>query len=321
MNHQPYTVLNSIVKRELLILLCILNVILLFPGKAYAQTKPFGGKAGISLSLGTHHQRIGIIFGAYMLNDFIQFNTELRQYYTFRAPGPDHKGPELQFSLGPLFSWGAMDSLPNLFFHRVSNQTGKAHSLGYAFNLYWDKKNTSQRTGTIGFQAGSFELIHENDVFGNLRSDRYRTSALLIAWRTHHLRLGLNMVLWTGNTNSANTRKVRDHSFARFGYIDMSRAEYGHLSCGLLGIQAEYAFPYHQTGSITLGIDDERVRNFLQNKLAHDSWFLPEKLNRARNYHIPMIDADGKMYLYKPGQHIRPRRLLLDVSLNAGDFY
>ena len=299
----------------------MIAIILMIACQSSAQFTRMGGKVGLNIHFGTHFQRLGITAGAFYIHEFIQVNGMTGLDYYLKTPGPGGRGLEGILSLGTTFLWGKDSVVYNPFMHQVSNQSYKPYSVGYAMNVYGDMKKTSQRTGVLGFQWKEFEFIHENDVLGNLKTDKYRTSAFLLAYRYEDMRFGMSSVLWTGNTGSLRAKNVHDKSFARFGYIDMTDAEFGNISHGILGVQAEYAFYGHQVARASIGIDAEQVRNVLQNKLAHDSWFLPEKWNKQRNYHVPMIDTKGDIYLYKEGQQVRPPRLYIDLSMNPYQFY
>ncbi|WP_020531650.1 polymorphic toxin type 23 domain-containing protein [Flexithrix dorotheae] len=281
----------------------------------------FGGAAGISFNLGTHFQRAGLFLTGYYYHDFFQVNAQTRWFFTFRQLGPSGKGHEGQFNIGAVYAFGNYDQIQNPFLNSVSNQTGKKYSIGYSFNVYLDQLSTNQRTGTVGIQLDQVEVYHENDILGTPGSDRYRTSGILIAYRNDHTRIGINATFWTGNSDSGKAIKVEDNTFARFGYTDLTHAEYGEYSNGLLSLQVEHVFPYAQQGRMNIGIDSEHVRNFLQNKVMHDLYFWPEKWNPAKNYHIPMVDTEGKPYLYKENQGVKSDRFLFDLSLNPTLFY
>ena len=70
-----------------------------------------------------------------------------------------------------------------------------------------------------------------------------------------------------------------------------------------------------------MGIDAEQVRNFFQNKLVHELFFSPKKGRWRGGADLPMIDSEGKMYLYKKDQKIRPGRFYYNLFANPGLFY
>ena len=284
-------------------------------------TEDFGGSGGITFNLGTHFQRVGVFVAGYYYHNFFQLNAQARWYFNFKNLGPPLKGHEGQFSLGTVFSMGEYDEEQNPFISSVGNQTGRKYSIGYAYNFYLDQRETSQSTGTIGVQLNRVDIIVENDILGSLGSDRYRTSGIFLGYRIDDYRMGLNTTFWMGNADSPKVKKIRDNSFARFGYKDLSEAEYGKYSHGLLSVQLEHVFPHSQTGRLNLGLDSEHVRNYVQNKVMHDLYFWPEKWNPARNYHVPMLDSDGFPYTYQPEQEVKPTIFFFDASLNPPYFY
>lgn len=284
-------------------------------------TEDFGGSGGITFNLGTHYQRVGLFVAGYYYHNFFQLNAQARWHFNIKNLGPPLKGHEGQFGLGTVFSMGGYDEERNPFIGLVGNQTGRKYSVGYAYNIYIDQIETSQRTGTIGLQLNRVDIIVENDILGSLGSDRYRTSGIYVGYRIDDYRMGLNTTFWIGNADSPKVKKVRDNSFARYGYKDLSEAENGKYSNGLLSVQLEHVFPYSQTGRLNLGVDSEHVRNYVQNKVMHDLNFWPEKWNPAHNYHVPMLDTNGFPYTYQTHQQVKPLIFYFDASLNPTYFY
>ena len=281
---------------------------------------PYGLNGGLMFSLGTHFQRVGLFVSGYYHVDYVQFNARLGVLYHFKGLGPAG-GIEKQVNIGPLLALGKKDSLPDLFTGPVGNQTGRPYSIGYSYNMYFDRQNTSQRTGTIGLGAGKWGLVHENDLLASPGSDKYRTAAIMLYYTEGRQRVALQSILYTGNINSPGAKRVRGSSFARYGYIDLSETEHGKYSHGILSLGYSYLFPYQQVGRVALGIDSEHIRNGIQNKFMHDLYFVPEKWNKAHNLHLPMVTKDGKAYLYLPDQQLREARFFADISANGSLFY
>jgi hypothetical protein len=71
----------------------------------------------------------------------------------------------------------------------------------------------------------------------------------------------------------------------------------------------------------SIGADAEQIRNALQNRVMHDLIFTPEKWHLSNNAHIPMIDSEGNMYLYKDDQQIRKPSFYFNLFLNPSVFY
>ena len=70
-----------------------------------------------------------------------------------------------------------------------------------------------------------------------------------------------------------------------------------------------------------VGVDSEKVRHFVQNKVFHDAYFLPRFMNKTKNLHLPMKTNDGKNYLFKEGQTLRPNQFVWQFSLNPSSLY
>jgi hypothetical protein len=131
----------------------------------------------------------------------------------------------------------------------------------------------------------------------------------------------LNNTLWTGNGNDKNVKTIRESDFARFGYKDLSEARHGQYAHGLLSAQWDQAFSYGQTARLNVGGDAEQIRNVFQNKIMHDMYLWPAKWNSAKNPHVPMLDSEGKPYLYKEGQQVRKAKFYFNLGLNECGYY
>jgi len=294
------------------------------PGSACCDSgdeNEFGGMVGVCLTFGSHVNRLGVVAKAYYAGSQFQANTELGVHYNFSAFGPPLAGPEARASLGGVFAWGDTDVADNLFLSSVSNQTGHKYSLAYAYNYYWDRIGTSQPTGTIALQWDAVHLISENDILAGRGGDKYRTGAATVAYRTEKAQSAIKTVLWTGNTGK-NTRKVKDAAYpSRFGYRDMRDAPHGTHSHGVLSAQVQYVWHGFQTIGAEIGLDSEKIRHMVQNKLIHDMVYLPDRWVTTQNPHVPMRDAQGGQYLFREGQTIKPAEPFVAVSMNPSLFY
>jgi len=278
----------------------------------------YGLNIGLHLAAGTHFDGLGISCNAYYVHNDFQVNPGFKIYYNLKNIGPSKKYIEFAPSLGLIFSFGIKDSIKNLFFSPLGNQTGKKSSIGYAFNYYLNNIKTSQATGSVSFQFGNFQIISEDDVFAGGIRDEFRTGSGLIQYRDKNFQYGINFIGWTGIRGD----HVDDPNYpSRNGYMDMSHSLYGNVSAGILSAQVQYAAPYGQIIQGNAGIDEERVRNFFQNKLIHRFFFLPKNNQWRGGSDLPMIDSGGKMYLYKKGQKIRPARSYFNLFTNPNLFY
>jgi len=286
------------------------------------QQDNFGATIGLTVNFGTHVNRIGAQFQGYYRKDFAQINVGLRGFYNFTSLGPKIKRPELQTTTGIVIGYGNRDSTDNNFLHTVSNQTYRNYSVGYAYNFYFENQ-TKQRSGTIGVSFGEVEFIVENDAFSFQGKDRYRTGGLLLSYRMMDTRIVLNSTLWHGHTHGKKVIRVRDVANfpSRHGYKDLSNAKFGKISHGILAVQIERSLDYAQTARIGFGIDSERVRHFLQNRLVHDLFIFPVDNAKYQNPHYPMLDEEGMPYLFRSDQVLKPLRYFFEVGLNSGMFY
>ena len=284
----------------------------------------FGGTAGLSFNFGTSVNRIGIIGSGFYLSDFVQINLQLKGTYNFSnlGPRPAIPGWEFQGSLGALLGFGPPTGRINPFLTPVSNQTGRFYAVAYAYNIYFDQMETSQRSGTIALHIQRFSAITENDALSGELSDRYRTGALLISYQTDSTEFGLSTVLWTGDAQSKGVKRVRETKYpSRYGYKDLSEGKYGKFSHGILTAQIKQELPFGQIAQANIGFDAERVRHVFQNKFIHDMYFIPRGIVKVRNPHYPMLADDGEPYLFLDSQKIRKARLYINVGMNTGVFY
>lgn len=282
-----------------------------------------GGTIGLSLSLGSTQNSLGIIIKAYYFRQQVQFNFQTRWRYNITTYGPPRllSGAEVQTNYGLMFGWGKQVKTHEYqFLMPFGNQMQRLNSIGYVFNVYHDHIKTSQTTGTIAFQANRVWLLTENDALGDMAVDKFRTGGVWIAYRLDNTILALNTRLWTGNSNHTPIIKSKDYP-AQYGYRDISGTTYGRFSHGILTLQVLQALPYGQLAGGEIGLDSERIRHFLQNKLMHDLYFVPKKWNPSQNPHVPMLDADGLPYLFKPGQKLKPTQGVLHFTLNPYLFY
>jgi hypothetical protein len=274
---------------------------------------------GVISALGNRFQRIGITAQAYYYHDFAQVNAEVRVYHNFRNLGPTGHYNELVTSAGLVIGYGAQRQEHNPFLSTIANQTRYARSVGYSYNIYFNKIGTTQQTGTIALQFGKVSIISENDIFARPELDRFRTGGVLVQYQySNQYQLAINCTMWTGQMGN---RITTDTSFPFIGYMDTTNGVYTNYSHGMLSGQCKAVLNYGQNVQANLGIDAEQVRNFIQNRLIHDMPFLPRKWRNTKNCHIPMLDTAGNQYLYRPGQKIRPVKPYWNAFSGAGVFY
>ncbi|MGH1336929.1 MAG: polymorphic toxin type 23 domain-containing protein [Aureispira sp.] len=307
-------------------LLFVLFVLFVLSSAERAQSqvdwfpKGWGTQVGVSIGLGTHHSRIGLLARAFAHWEHIQVNLELAGFYQAQALGTQTQGFEGQFRAGVLGTWGHKNTFwENPFLRVTGNQTNRPYAVGYSFNGYWDNQKTSQCTGTFALQIRQFHLLMENDFLAFLNQDKYRTGALGLYFQQGSWQLALQQVSWTADPYAHGTRTITNDSIyknqAKYGYRAMSGVRYSNRSAGVLRLKAVYHSPWaDQEIGASLGIDAEQVRHGLQNKTIHDSFLL-------KNPHIPMIDSQGNAYLYQTGQKIRAPRFYGHALLNPLSLY
>jgi len=302
----------------------VVYIVLFWYVKAQLPLIPFqdgGLQAGICFSAGSHLLRAGIWVQGYYVRDVFEAKAEARFYMNYKSWGPGGSFFECQISPAIQMGFDKKDStFFSPFFFIYSPHTGRKCHVGYAMNFYGDSRRTSQRTGTIWFNSGFFTFFSENDLLAQRMLDRYRTGSFGISWRYQVWEWAITSVLWTGKWGST----VRtEHPHFRLGcYLDTTGGILTRYSHGILQVKGNYSGPYGQTFSAGAGIDAERIRDVIQNKLIHDMVFLPKSwLKKSRNCHIPMLDQNGEPYLFRKDQKIKKPKVFLNAGLNESIFY
>lgn len=284
-----------------------------------------GATGGISLSFGTKVKRLGVFFDASNEGRLI-INGGIRWYYCLDNLGPIGKRWESQLYFGGGYALGARRS-ERLWYQRFVNHPVENHSqyessIAIAYLIYMDNIGTSQNTGQIGLQIQDFSLITENDIFAGGGTDKFRTGAFMLSYRYEDTVFGLSNILWTGDPKGKGYQRLKDEHYpSRFGYFNGSSCS--HLGCshGILVLQITQLLPYHQNIRIRLGIDSERIRNFVQNKVIHDMPFLPKSWIVHENPHIPMISKTGEAFLFQEDQELRASKFFYTFGANEPSFY
>lgn len=297
--------------------------LLLFLSQSLSAQINWGWTGGLSFNIGNKVKRVGLQGGLFLHHDFIQVNIQAATYHHFNGWGPDLSRQEGQLALGILGCWGkAQEDRQNPFIQILSNQTQRPYSVGYAYKWYWDNIHTSQKTGFFAIGIQSFHLISENDAFIGKGTDKFRTGSITFQYYHDHTLFALNNIMWTGDPKYIKTKRVKGTRYpARFGYFDLSQALYGKFSHGVLALQITQHLPYQQNARLSLGVDAEQIRHFVQNQLIHDMPFVPQRWNKAENAHYPMLDTNGNAYLFEEDQRIRPARFYWELGLNGTLFY
>ena len=279
-----------------------------------------GIRAGLTFNFGSHLQRMGLYASAFYETDNMAFTCHWDHKYTLKSYGPPISGYEMLLSFGANvgFLKSTKDFGGQVYAPTLTNYEYK---LAYTYNWYFNKMGTQQPTGTIGIRFKHIEFVHENDILGKPRSDKFRTAALALIYHDDNMVYGISSALWTGDKDHENARRIDDTSFARFGYIDLSETPYGGSSHGALSVFTKRDLGFGNVITGAVGIDHDMVRDAIQNKFFHDMWFYPEQWNKAKNRHIPMVDVEGKAYTYSEGQQLKNGAPFFDINLNGALFY
>lgn len=297
--------------------LCLLSI----PAQAQLFSGTgWGANIGLVAAIGNRFQRIGFTLQSYYYHDFAQGNAEVRVYHNFKNLGPRIQYNELVTSAGVVLGYGGKQTAQNPFISTVSNQTGYMNSVGYSYNLYFNKIKTTQQTGIIALQFNEVSIISENDIFARPILDRFRTGGILVQYQYKNLyQFAINCTMWTGHLKN-EVLDTTDYPF--MPYMDTALGGvYTNCSHGLLSGQFKMALNYGQSLQANVGIDAEQVRNAVQNRLVH-SWLFGKKLfPRSRNYYMPMIDTAGNQYLYRPDQKIKPAKPYWNMFTAPATFY
>ncbi|MDI9339480.1 MAG: polymorphic toxin type 23 domain-containing protein [Sediminibacterium sp.] len=299
--------------------LYLFNVNLKAQQDAIFSSGKFGLHIGAHFALGSHFQRLGISLIPFFISDSWQINTEARVYINAKNLGPHLMYTEAVTSIGIVYGFGSKDPFANPFPGITANHTGKKYAIAYAFNAYWNKIRTTQQTGIIALQLNKISFITENDLLARPAFDRFRTGAFLLQYRHKDIaEIGINATLWTGKMGFA----VRNDShYPAAGYMDTTGSVYPDYSHGLLSAQARLNMNYGQSVRVNAGIDSEKVRHLIQNRIIHDACLLPKTWFTRKNCHIPMLDHKNQQFLFKDGQNVKPASFYWNVFSNPSLFY
>lgn len=290
-------------------------ILLSFSTATFAQFKSrpiVGAQMGIVVNLGTHQQKLGVTGNLFYHDFFYQLNLGSQISFNFNSYGERKMFWENRTHLGAVLLVGKQQLIATPFFDGLQHQTNFNYGIAYNYLWYYDDSGTSQRSGAFGAHIKNFFLAIENDVFGGQARDRFRTSIIYMHYRTEYLTYFIENYLWTGETRGSTWTKVA-HPYMPNGFRDLSELPFGKTSHGILNIGVHGHLPYHQWATVKVGIDDESIRNFIQNKLGHDLIFLPKKMKR-NTPHYPMLDNKGCPVFEKEAK--RKTRFYFAASLN-----
>lgn len=305
--------------KSLITLLFIVCFLTKTPMRAqYFKNEGFGLKLSIIQSFGTHTQSTGFQISAHFKTAYFQFNTSNQLSLSTYNLGKRKLLIQNKFSSGiVLYDKNLTSDFIHTEWNDVRQQSGAKYALGYAYIWYKDNRQTSQRSGVWGVQLDHWFLLFENDLFAGQGRDRFRTGILQVDYfhRQNYYLLGIQ--LWTGETRGA-AWKTDAPTLHPYGYRDLSNRPYGKTSHGLFYIGFKQSLAYDNQAVYKLGVDDEWVRQILQNKLSHDLPFFPKKWKR-NTPHYPMLKQNGEPIIF--GGKRRKLLPFTEVGINSPQTY
>ncbi len=272
----------------------------------------FGFQAQLTLQLGVPINAIGMQTNFFYAHNHFQIATGWQAKFYASGLGPKGLFIENRLHVSGNLSWGKNRVVNRQFMNPIFQFTDKRNSFGYAHYWFWDTRKTSQRSGAWLLQIDRTFIYFENDLFAGQGRDRFRTGTLQLMYMDSVQQIGLNMRMWTGETRGAKVIENSTYPSSR-GYKDLSQSLYGKHSHCILSVSFARGFDFSPI-NFELGIDDERIRHFFQNKLIHDfPYFL--KTNPMRNRHLPMLDENGLPYVEPNTQRLRKSNLMIQGGI------
>ncbi len=288
---------------------------------------------GAIYELGNPAHRLGTTIGFFATKNSVQLSANYSLFYAFKNYGPQISRWEVQANanLGIAFGQKILNREAVDMLSPVSNFSARKNMLSYGLKYYWDEIETKQFTGIIALRLNEYYVATENDGFVFLPWDQYRTGAISIGkyfvsntkkTAFTQQRISLDVLLYTGKTQGDPTERITKTSYpSRFGYKKLNDSKYHKSSHGILKCTFQTNLGAMQNASASIGVDDERIRNFIQNKIIHDLPFAPRALIKIKNPHIPMRNSEGRDYLYGENETIRRGRFVWGVGFNRPYFY
>ena len=293
-----------------------------------------GLKIGLVYELGQPVHRIGGTIGLHINVGAFQITSNHTIFYAFKNYGPQIPRLESQSDLNLGVAFGEQKTnFENLaLLSPISNYSLRNYMISYGVKLYSDKIRTDQLTGLMSVRLADYFIAAENDGFVFLPYDKFRTGAITVGRHFYHQgnfndllyeqKLSLDIILYTGQTQNAPTERVNESNYpSRFGYKKLNDSKYSKASHGILKLSWQTATYFNQSAFASIGIDNEHIRNAVQNKFIHDLPFLPKRIIKIENPHIPMRNSEGADYLYRGNEKIRKGKFVWGVGLNRVLFY
>lgn len=271
--------------------------------KVSASNQPrFVVQGQLTFKIGAPINSLGFKTHVALVHPFAELGAGVQSNFHFSGLGPRGWFFENRLQLDAKLVWGKTHFRNPVFFHAMFNNSQKRYSLSYAHYWYWDTRNTTQRSGAWASEIANVFVYFENDLFAGQGRDRFRTGTLQLMYRDSLNLWSANTLIWTGETRGAKVMKDARYLSSR-GYLDLSEQLYGKSSHGIFSLSYQRAFSLQNFG-VELGIDDERIRHFFQNKLVHDFPYF-SKHSHLHNRHLPMLDQEGNPFIDSNSQKLR----------------
>lgn|SRR5690554_5160090 len=277
----------------------------------------WGFQIGLSAEIGTHVNLIGIKLQTYYTYEFVQFNVGNHLRLNASHFGDRKSYFSQRVNTGIALLAGERNSTPNLILDGLNHQSQHNLALAYNYLWYFDNIGTTQRSGGWGVHIQQLSFYIENDFFAGSGRDRFRTNYIGISYHTDEYNIGVNSHLWTGDTRKTRLLNTPDSLYEK-GYKDLRNTAFGKTSHGTVTASFDYHLAFGNMISAEIGIDDERIRHGLQNKLMHNKIFVPKKW-RKQNANYPMLNKDGIPIHSKA--EAAPPKLFLQFGLNRNLSY
>lgn len=301
--------------------ICSLTILLL-PNILFAKEKTTVFQVGLHFSIGTHVNRIGLSTGFILIDNHFQFNVKSLLNYSLSSYGPKKKRFEWQLSEGfqYFFSEKKNRASSSIILNELSNLSQYKYGIGYTLKQYIDNCGTSQHSAMFSVRINNLLIASENDLFLFDFLDKYRSGSLLVRLEAlkQPFAIQYKLQIYTGNS-LCNSCTARYDSLYKRNYISIPKHEGGSLSHGISSLELEASFYKLMSTRLSLGMDNEKIRNTVQNLIIHDQIFLPKKW-RNPNAHIPMLNSDGSAHLDKE-KPLRKNRPFLQLGINDPLFW
>lgn len=277
------------------------------------QRDHVGVQFQLMVAVGSHRTSVGAKLNAYVSAEYAQLNVGTSWRYHARNLGDRCNFGEWRHSLGLVLMAGKPTNPVNFNWDGPLHQTKRPYSLGYSYLWYRDRVGTSQRSGSWNIGIKRVDILIENDVFAGQAKDRFRTGNTRISYRDSLNSIGVNLVIWTGETRFSVWNKTFTKKSPN-GYRDLTPLAYGYKNHGVLYVDAQRKMDYGQIVSFGIGDDSEQVRHIFQNRLIHDIAFIPNAKRYRNTPHYPRLNAAGENVFTRKEK--RPDEFYFQVGLN-----